>query len=127
MSQLHHSSVPLQFPLPNMDIVTDATAIYWAFYLHGSGFSYGVLDPGQVLSARIILPCKNSRCNAKAYFCDHCDTKYTFLSKTASHLLNLVKMHGIKLLPEYFPTHLNVEAGYHHGEGLFKSGTFFLT
>ena len=61
MSQLQQSSVPLQFPLPNVVIGTDATLIYWAFYNQGSSFPHPVVDPGLVLCAGLKLPCKNSR------------------------------------------------------------------
>ena len=37
LSHLQQSSVPLQFPLPDMVITTNATPHYWAFYFQGSG------------------------------------------------------------------------------------------
>ena len=37
LSHLQHNPVPLQFPLPNMFIATDATPTHWAFYFGGSG------------------------------------------------------------------------------------------
>ena len=36
------SPVPLQFPLPNVVIVTDAMPTHWAFYFQGSGLPLSV-------------------------------------------------------------------------------------
>ena len=42
MSQLQHSSVPLKFPLPDVNFATDAVPIYWVFYyLLSTQESYG--------------------------------------------------------------------------------------
>ena len=37
LSKLQQSPVPLQFPLPDVVIATDATRTHWAFYFQGSG------------------------------------------------------------------------------------------
>ena len=37
LSHLQQSPVPLQFPLPDMVIATDATPTHWAFYFQGTG------------------------------------------------------------------------------------------
>ena len=51
LSHLQQSSVPLQYPLPDVVIATDATPTHWAFYVH----------PGQVLCVGLILPCRSFR------------------------------------------------------------------
>ena len=68
MSQLQQTSVPLQVPLPDVGINTDATLNFGpfifrvlGFFILHSGLCYPAEEPGQVLSARFILPCKNSR------------------------------------------------------------------
>ena len=57
---MQHTSVPLQFTLLDVGIASDATLIEWAFYFQGSGFPL-VVEPCQVMCARLMLPCKNSR------------------------------------------------------------------
>ena len=42
LSQLQQSPIPLQFPLPDVVITTDAMPTYWAFYFQGSGFPLSV-------------------------------------------------------------------------------------
>ena len=37
LAHLQQSPVPLQFPLPDVVIATDATPTHWAFYFQGSG------------------------------------------------------------------------------------------
>ena len=37
LAKLQQSPVPLQFPLPDVVIATDATPTHWAFYFQGSG------------------------------------------------------------------------------------------
>ena len=37
LSNLQQGPVPLQFPLPDVVIATDATPTHWAFYFQGSG------------------------------------------------------------------------------------------
>ena len=42
LSTLQQSPVPLQFPLPDVVIATDATPTHWAFYFQGSGLPLSV-------------------------------------------------------------------------------------
>ena len=42
LTHLQQSPVPLQFPLPDVVIATDATAPHWAFYFQGSGLPLSV-------------------------------------------------------------------------------------
>ena len=42
LAKLQQSSVPLQFPLPDVVIATDATPTHWAFYFQGSGLPLSV-------------------------------------------------------------------------------------
>ena len=42
LAHLQQSSVPLQFPLPDVVIATDATPTHWAFYFQGSGLPLSV-------------------------------------------------------------------------------------
>ena len=37
LAELQQSPVPMQFPLPDVDIATDATPTHWTFYFQGSG------------------------------------------------------------------------------------------
>ena len=46
----------------------------------------------------------------KAYLCNPCGIVSLFLSRLGCHILDLANMHGITLIPENIPTHLNVEA-----------------
>ena len=41
-SQLQQSPVPLQFPLPDVVVATDATLTHWGFYFQGSGLPLSV-------------------------------------------------------------------------------------
>ena len=61
LCHLQQSPVPLQFPLSYMVIVTDAMPSHLSLYIQGPGFHYQVVDPGQVLCVRLILPSKNFR------------------------------------------------------------------
>ena len=45
LSHLQQSPVPLQFPLPDVVIATDATPTHWAFYFQGSGLLLSVSGP----------------------------------------------------------------------------------
>ena len=58
---LQQSQVPLQFPLPNVVIATDATPNHWAFIFRNLVYLCQLVDPGQVLRAGLILPCKSLR------------------------------------------------------------------
>ena len=42
LANLQQSPVPLQFPLPDVVIATDATPTHWAFYFQGSGLPLSV-------------------------------------------------------------------------------------
>ena len=42
LSYLQQSPVPLQFPLPDVVIATDALPTYWAFYFQESGLPLSV-------------------------------------------------------------------------------------
>ena len=42
LAKLQQSPVPLQFPLPDVVIATDATPTHWAFYFQGSGLPISV-------------------------------------------------------------------------------------
>ena len=62
LEQLSHwqkSPVPLQFPLPDVVISTDAIPTHWAFYFQDLVYLYQLVDPGQVLCGGIILPCRS--------------------------------------------------------------------
>ena len=136
LAKLQQSPVPLQFPLPDVVIATDATPTHWAFYFQGSGLSLSVsgawsgsLSRAHIalqklqavavmlrrmafhLSGKVVaLHLDNS--TAKAYLCNQGGTVSPFLSRLACHILSLTNKHGITLLPAYIPTHLNVEADF---------------
>ena len=61
LSHLQQSPVPLQFPLPDVVIATDAMPTHRAFYFQGSLYLYQLVDPGQVLCVGLILPCRSFR------------------------------------------------------------------
>ena len=61
LAKLQQSPVPLQFPLPDVVIATDATPTHWLFYFQGSGLPLSVVVLGQVLCLGLILPCRNFR------------------------------------------------------------------
>ena len=136
LSQLQQSPVPLQFPLPDMVIATDAMPTHWAFYFQGSGLPLSVSGSwsGSMCRAHIALQelqavaimlqwmafhlsgkvvglhLDNS--NVKAYLYNQGGTVSPFLSRLACWILSLTDKHGITLLPAYIPTHFNVEASY---------------
>ena len=56
LSHLQQSPVPLQFPLPDVVIATDAMATLLAFYFRDLVYLYQLVDPGQVLCVGPILP-----------------------------------------------------------------------
>ena len=133
---LQQSSIPLQFPLPDVDIATDATPTHWAFYFQGSGLPLSVSGSWmsslcrahialQELQAVTIMLCRMAFClsgkvaalhldnsTAKAYLCNQGGTASPFLSRLACWILSLTNKHGITLIHAYIPTHLNVEAYY---------------
>ena len=57
LSHLQQSPVPLQFPLPDVVITTDAMPIHWAFYFQGSGLPLSVRESrsGSMCRAHIAL------------------------------------------------------------------------
>ena len=61
LSHLQQSPVPLQFPLLEVVIATDAIPIHWTFCLQGSGLPLSARYSGQALCVGLILPCKNFR------------------------------------------------------------------
>ena len=105
-------SVPLQFPVPDVVIATDATPTHWAFYLQGSGLPLlvsgswsGFLCRAHIalqelqavaimlhrmafwLSGMVVaLHLDNS--TAKAYLCNQDGTVSPFLSSLACQILD---------------------------------------
>ena len=61
LSHLQQSPIPLQFPLPDVVIATDAMPTHWAFYFQGSGLPLSVVDSGQVLCLGLILSYRSFR------------------------------------------------------------------
>ena len=136
LSHLQQSPVPLQFPLPDLVIATDATPTHWAFYFQESGLPLSVSGSWsgsmhrahialQDLQAVAMMLCgmafhlsgkvfalhlDNSM--AEVYLCNQGGTESPFLSRLACQVMSLTDKHGITLLPAYIPTHLNVEASY---------------
>ena len=136
LAKLQQSPIPLQFPLSDVVIATDATPTHWAFYFQGSGLPLSVSGAwsGSLCRAHIALQelhavatmlCRMAFClsgkvvaldldniTAKAYLCNQGGIVSPFLSRLACQILSLTDKHGITLLPAYIPTHLNVEADY---------------
>ena len=132
-SHLQQSPVPLQFPLPDVVIATDATPNYGPFIFWDLVYHYWLVDPGQVLCGGLILSCRSFRLllyrmafhlfgkvvalhldnsTDKAYLCNQGGTVSPFLSRLACGILSLTDKYGITLILAYIPTHLNVEANY---------------
>ena len=136
LAHLHQSPVPLQFPLPDMVIATDATPTHCTFYFQGAGLPLLVNGAWsgslcrvhialQELQAVAIMLCRMAFClsgkvvalhldnsTAKAYLCNQGGTVSPFLSRLACQILSLTDKHGITLISAYIPTDLNVEADY---------------
>ena len=136
LAKLQQSPVPLQFPLPDVVIATDATPTHCAFYFQGSGLPLSVSGgwSGSLCRAHIVLQelqavavmlCRMAFClsgkvvalhldnsAAKVYCCNQSGTVSPFLSSLVCRILSLIDKHGITLLPAYIPTHLNVEAHF---------------
>ena len=136
LAHLQQSPVPLQFPLPDVVIATDAKPTHWAFYFQGSGLPLSVSGSwsGSLCRAHIalqelqaiammlhrmafhlsgkVVALHLDNSTAKAYLCNHCGTVSPFLSRLACQILSLTNKHGITLIPAYIPTHLNVEVDY---------------
>ena len=107
LTHLQQSLVPLQFPLPDVVIATDAMPTHRVFYFQGSGlpllFSGSWL--GSLCRGHITLKTLQAVCNQGG-------TVSPFLSQLAWQILNLTDKHGITLILVYIPMHLNVEADY---------------
>ena len=136
LAHLQQSPIPLQFPLPDVVIATDATPTDWAFYFQESALPLSVSGSwsGSLCGAHIALQelqavaimlhrmafCLSGKVvalhldnsTAKAYLCNQGSTVSPFLSRLACQILSLTDKHGITLLPASIPTHLNVEADY---------------
>ena len=136
LAHLQQSPVPLQFPLPVVVIVTDATPTHWAFYFQGSGLPLlvsgsclgslcGAHIALQELQAVAMMLCSMAFClsgkvaalhlddsTAKANLCNQGGTVSLILSRLACQILSLTDKHGITLIRAYISTHLNVEADY---------------
>ena len=136
LAHLHQSPVPLQFPLPDVVIATDAMLTLWAFYFQGSGLPLSVRGSWlgslcradialQELQAIAMMLCRMTFClsgkvvalhldnsTAKAYLCNQGGTVSPFLSRLACQILSQTNKHGITLIPACIPTHLSVEADY---------------
>ena len=136
LAKLQQSCIPLQFPLLDVVIATDATPTHWAFYFQGAGLLLSVSGvwSGSLCRAHIVLQELHAvaiflhrmafhlfgkvvalhldNSTAKAYLCNQGGTVCPFLSRLACQILSLTDKHGITLLPVYIPTHLNVEADY---------------
>ena len=136
LAKLQQSPLPLQFPLPDVVIATDATPTHWAFYFQGNGLPLSVSGAWsgslsrahiamQELQAVAVMLRRMAFClsgkvvalhldnsTAKAYLCNQGGTVSPFLSRLACPILSLTNKHGITLLPAYIPTHLNMEADF---------------
>ena len=150
LSQLWQFPVPLQFPLPDLVIPTDALPHHWVFYLQGSvvpiyycctwsgsmckvyialqdiqAVAFKLHEISFQLSSKVVALHLGSS-TAKAYSCDQGSTAPLLSCLTS--LLHFASdgRHAITLIPAYIPSHLNVEA-ISFREGWFPSATCFLT
>ena len=136
LSHLHQSPVPLQFPLPDVVIATDAKPTHWLFYFQGFGLLLSVSGSwsGSMCRAHIALQGSQAvtmilqrmafhlpgkvvalhldNSTAKVHLCNQGGTVSPFLSRLVCQILSLTDKHIITLIPAYIPTHLNVEANY---------------
>ena len=118
LAKLQQSPLPLQFPLPDVVIATDATPTHWAFYFQGSGLPLSLSGAwsGSLARAHIALQelqavavmlhrmafCHSSKVvalhlhnsTAKAYLCNQGGTVSPFLSRLACQILSLTNRHG---------------------------------
>ena len=107
---------PLQFPLPDVVIATDATPTHWAFYFQGSGLPFSVSGTWsgslsrahitlQELQAVAVMLCRMAFClsgkvvalhldnsTAKAYLSNQGGTVSPFLSRLACWILSLIRV-----------------------------------
>ena len=88
LSHLQQSPVPLQFPLPDVVIATDATPSYWAFSFQGSGLSllvsgswlgsmYRAHIASQELQAIAMMLCRMAFCISGKVVALHLDNSTT--------------------------------------------------
>ena len=131
LAHLQQSPVPLQFPLPDVVIATDATFLFsgiWVTLSVSGSWSVSLYRAHialQELQAVAMMLCRMAFClsgkvvalhldnsTAKAYLCNQGGTVPPFLSRLACWTLSLTDKHGITLIPAYIPTHLNVEVEY---------------
>ena len=136
LSHLQQIPVPLQFPLPDVVIATDATPTHWAFYFQGSSLPLSVSGPWsgsmcrahitlQELQAVAMMLCRMvfhlsgkvvalylNNSMAEVYLCNQGGTVSPFLSRLACQILSLTNKHGITFIAAYIPTDLNVKASY---------------
>ena len=130
------SPVPLQFPLPDVVIATDAMPTHWAFYFQGPGLPLSVSGSwsGSVCRAHIalqelqavammlqrmafylsgkVVALHLDNTTAKSYLCNQGGTVSPFLFRLACWILSLTNKHSITLIPAYITTHIIVEADY---------------
>ena len=125
LSHLQQSPVPLQFPLSDVVIATDATPTHLAFYFQGSGLPLSVNGSwsGSICRAHIALQELQAVAMMQHMMAIHLSGKVVALhldnSMATAHLCNprlacwilsLTDKHGATLIPAYIPTHLNVGA-----------------
>ena len=113
LAKLQQSPVPLQFPLPDVVIATDATPTHFPFYFQGSGLPLSVSGTWssslsrahialQELQAVAVMVRRMAFClsgkvvalhldnsTAKAYLCNQGSTVSPFLSRLACQVLSL--------------------------------------
>ena len=117
LAKLQQSPVPLQFPLPDVVIATDATPTRWAFYFQGSGLPLSVSGTWsgtlsrahialQELQAVAVMLRTMAFCLSGKVVALHLDNSTAkaspFLSRLACQILSLTDKHGITLLPWKF-------------------------
>ena len=150
LAHLQQSPVPLQFPLSDVVIATDATPTHWAFYFQGSGLPLSVSGSWMGYPCvGLILPCRSFRLLPSCYVAWPstslvrwlpciwiaallrliCVIRVVqcllFFPRLACQILSLTDRHGITLIPEYIPTHLNLEADYLSQDQLLPEWHFF--
>ena len=150
MAHLQQSPIPLQCPLPDVSIATDATPAHWTFYFQGSGLPLLVSGSWlgslcrahialQKLQAIAMMLCRMAfhisgkvvalhldNSTAKTYLCNEGGTVSPFLSRLVCWILSLTDKHGITLIPGYISTHLMWREIICPGISCFQSGNFSL-
>ena len=130
LADLQQSPVPLQFPLPDVFIATDATPTDLAFYFQGSGLpllvsgcwshslcrAHITLQELQTIAMMLhrmafhlsgkVVALHLDNITAKAYLCNQGGTVSPFLSRLACWIPSLTDKHGITLIRAYisYPT-----------------------